>query len=468
MQKNDIIELKIEDMGVDGEGIGKYDGMTFFVKDAVLGDEIEARITKMKKNYGYARVEQILSPSKFRVTPQCELHRRCGGCQIQALDYEKQLEFKQNKVRGNLIRIGGFAPELIDRIMLPVVGMKEPYRYRNKAQFPIGADKDGNPVAGFYAARTHSIIPVNDCKLGVEENQIILNEVLSYMKECHVASYDENTGKGLVRHVLIRYGFSTKELMVCVIINGNSLPKVEKLIDRLTAIEGMKSISINQNTKKTNVILGDVTKCIWGDPYITDMIHLRDTKDFSLTDTAVAYHISPQSFYQVNPVQTEKLYSLALDYAGLTGKERVIDAYCGTGTIGLIAASKAKEVIGVELNRDAVKDAVINAKRNNIKNEQFYNADAGKFMVELAEQNEKVDVVFMDPPRAGSDEAFLSSVVKLAPKKVVYVSCNPETLARDLKYLTRHGYQAVECQPCDMFPFTKHVETVCLLSRKAQ
>ena len=310
MQKNDIIELKIEDMGVDGEGIGKYDGMTFFVKDAVLGDEIEARITKMKKNYGYARVEQILSPSKFRVTPQCELHRRCGGCQIQALDYEKQLEFKQNKVRGNLIRIGGFAPELIDRIMFPVVGMKEPYRYRNKAQFPIGADKDGNPVAGFYAARTHSIIPVNDCKLGVEENQIILNEVLSYMKECHVASYDENTGKGLVRHVLIRYGFSTKELMVCVIINGNSLPKVEKLIDRLTAIEGMKSISINQNTKKTNVILGDVTKCIWGDPYITDMIHLRDTKDFSLTDTAVAYHISPQSFYQVNPVQTEKLYSL--------------------------------------------------------------------------------------------------------------------------------------------------------------
>ena len=195
------------------------------------------------------------------------------------------------------------------------------------------------------------------------------------------------------------------------------------------------------------------------------MIHLRDTKDFSLTDTAVAYHISPQSFYQVNPVQTEKLYSLALDYAGLTGKEKVIDAYCGTGTIGLIAASKAKEVIGVELNRDAVKDAVINAKRNNIKNEQFYNADAGKFMVELSEQNKKVDVVFMDPPRAGSDEAFLSSVVKLAPKKVVYVSCNPETLARDLKYLTRHGYQAVECQPCDMFPFTKHVETIVALHR---
>lgn len=372
MQKNDIIELKIEDMGVDGEGIGKYDGMTFFVKDAVLGDEIEARITKMKKNYGYARVEQILSPSKFRVTPQCELHRRCGGCQIQALDYEKQLEFKQNKVRGNLIRIGGFAPELIDRIMLPVVGMKEPYRYRNKAQFPIGADKDGNPVAGFYAARTHSIIPVNDCKLGVEENQIILNEVLSYMKEYHVASYDENTGKGLVRHVLIRYGFSTKELMVCVIINGSSLPKVEKLIDRLTAIEGMKSISINQNTKKTNVILGDVTKCIWGDPYITDMIHLCDTKDFSLTDTAVAYHISPQSFYQVNPVQTEKLYSLALDYAGLTGKETVWDLYCGIGTISLFLAQKAGKVYGVEIIPQAIEDAKNNAALNGINNAEFF------------------------------------------------------------------------------------------------
>ena len=465
MQKNDIIELKIEDMGVDGEGIGKYDGMTFFVKDAVLGDEIEARITKMKKNYGYARVEQILSPSKFRVTPQCELHRRCGGCQIQALDYEKQLEFKQNKVRGNLIRIGGFAPELIDRIMFPVVGMKEPYRYRNKAQFPIGADKDGNPVAGFYAARTHSIIPVNDCKLGVEENQIILNEVLSYMKECHVASYDENTGKGLVRHVLIRYGFSTKELMVCVIINGNSLPKVEKLIDRLTAIEGMKSISINQNTKKTNVILGDVTKCIWGDPYITDMIHLRDTKDFSLTDTAVAYHISPQSFYQVNPVQTEKLYSLALDYAGLTGKEKVIDAYCGTGTIGLIASGHAKEVVGVELNKDAVKDAKLNKTFNKDDNIKFIQGDATEFMVEAAKQKVGVDVIIMDPPRSGSTETFIKAAVSLKPKEIVYVSCDPHTQVRDLKLFRKLGYDFKDVYPYDMFPFTSHVETIALLSR---
>ena len=472
MQKNDIIELKIEDMGVDGEGIGKYDGMTFFVKDAVLGDEIEARITKMKKNYGYARVEQILSPSKFRVTPQCELHRRCG-CQIQALDYEKQLEFKQNKVRGNLIRIGGFAPELIDRIMLPVVGMKEPYRYRNKAQFPIGADKDGNPVAGFYAARTHSIIPVNDCKLGVEENQIILNEVLSYMKECHVASYDENTGKGLVRHVLIRYGFTTKELMVCVIINGNSIPKVEKLIDRLTAIEGMKSISINQNTKKTNVILGDVTKCIWGDPYITDMIHLRDTKDFSLTDTAVAYHISPQSFYQVNPVQTEKLYSLALDYAGLTGKETVWDLYCGIGTISLFLAQKAGKVYGVEIVPQAIEDAKNNAALNGINNAEFFVGKAEEVLPAFYEKKKDTDadmlhpdVIVVDPPRKGCDGVCLETMLKMQPERIVYVSCDSATLARDLKVLCEGGYELRKVRAVDQFGNTTHIETVVRLQRK--
>lgn len=470
MQKNDIIELKIEDMGVDGEGIGKYDGMTFFVKDAVLGDEIEARITKMKKNYGYARVEQILSPSKFRVTSQCELHRRCGGCQIQALDYEKQLEFKQNKVRGNLIRIGGFAPELIDRIMLPVVGMKEPYRYRNKAQFPIGADKDGNPVAGFYAARTHSIIPVNDCKLGVEENQIILNEVLSYMKECHVASYDENTGKGLVRHVLIRYGFTTKELMVCVIINGNSLPKVEKLIDRLTAIEGMKSISINQNTKKTNVILGDVTKCIWGDPYITDMIHLRDTKDFSLTDTAVAYHISPQSFYQVNPVQTEKLYSLALDYAGLTGKETVWDLYCGIGTISLFLAQKAGKVYGVEIVPQAIEDAKNNAALNGINNAEFFVGKAEEVLPAFYEKKKDTDadmlhpdVIVVDPPRKGCDGVCLETMLKMQPERIVYVSCDSATLARDLKVLCEGGYELCKVRAVDQFGNTTHVECVIMM-----
>lgn len=295
------------------------------------------------------------------------------------------------------------------------------------------------------------------------------------MKECHVASYDENTGKGLVRHVLIRYGFTTKELMVCVIINGNSLPKVEKLIDRLTAIEGMKSISINQNTKKTNVILGDVTKCIWGDPYITDMIHLRDTKDFSLTDTAVAYHISPQSFYQVNPVQTEKLYSLALDYAGLTGKETVWDLYCGIGTISLFLAQKAGKVYGVEIVPQAIEDAKNNAALNGINNAEFFVGKAEEVLPAFYEKKKDTDadmlhpdVIVVDPPRKGCDGVCLETMLKMQPERIVYVSCDSATLARDLKVLCEGGYELCKVRAVDQFGNTTHVETVVLLSQLRQ
>ena len=284
MKKNDSIELKIEDMGVDGEGIGKYEGMTFFVKDAVIGDTIRAGITKLKKNYGYARVQEILEPSPYRVQPECPLYARCGGCQIQAMDYGQQLCYKQKKVRNNLIRIGGFAPELIDSVMEEIVGMEQPYRYRNKAQFPIGADRDGMPVAGFYAARTHSIIPVEDCKLGVTQNEQILGVVLSYMRENEVRPYDETTGRGLVRHVLIRYGFTSKELMVCLVINGETLPQKEKLVNALCKLDGMTSISVNINRKNTNVILGEETRTVWGSDYITDQIHLRDCDHDFCTD----------------------------------------------------------------------------------------------------------------------------------------------------------------------------------------
>ena len=471
MKKDDIVTLTIDDIGTNGEGIGRTEGITLFIKDALPGDMVRAKIMKMKKTYGYARLMEILKESTMRTTPPCPEHKRCGGCQIQALSYGSQLKFKENKVRNNLKHIGGFENPKV----LPTLGMQEPYRYRNKAQFPIGADKDGNPVAGFYAARTHSIIPVNDCKLGVEENQIILNEVLSYMKEYHVASYDENTGKGLVRHVLIRYGFSTKELMVCVIINGNSLPKVEKLIDRLTAIEGMKSISINQNTKKTNVILGDVTKCIWGDPYITDMIHLRDTKDFSLTDTAVAYHISPQSFYQVNPVQTEKLYSLALDYAGLTGKETVWDVYCGIGTISLFLAQKAGKVYGVEIVPQAIEDAKNNAALNGINNAEFFVGKAEEVLPAFYEKKKDTDadmlhpdVIVVDPPRKGCDGVCLETMLKMQPERIVYVSCDSATLARDLKVLCEGGYELCKVRAVDQFGNTTHVETVVLLSQLKQ
>lgn len=507
MQKNDLIKLVIEDMGVGGEGIGKCNGMTFFVKDAIIGDVIMARITKLKKNYGYARVEEILTASEYRVEPACELHRRCGGCQIQAMDYKRQLLFKQEKVRGNLIRIGGFSEEFVDFVMEPIVGMEEPFRYRNKAQFPIGQDKEGNPVAGFYAARTHSIIPVKDCLLGVKENQIVLDAVLSYMRENHVSAYQEETGTGLVRHVLIRYGFTTKEMMVCLVINGKNLPAQEKLIEKLCKLEEVKSISINCNTKNTNVILGDVTKCIWGQSYITDYIHLWNCKydeektvSFEPTDTAISYQISPQSFYQVNPVQTEKLYSLALDYAGLTGKETVWDLYCGIGTISLFLAQRAGKVYGVEIVPQAIEDAKDNAKRNRITNAEFFVGKAEEVLPEFYENNssgekklytttntelgiskvsglEKTpedegtsdmlhpDVIVVDPPRKGCDELCLETMLKMQPERIVYVSCDSATLARDLRILTDGGYEVKRVRPVDQFGHTMHVESVCLLSK---
>ena len=474
MKKNDSIELKIEDMGVDGEGIGKYEGMTFFVKDAVIGDTIRAGITKLKKNYGYARVQEILEPSPYRVQPECPLYARCGGCQIQAMDYRQQLCYKQKKVRGNLIRIGGFAPELIDSVMEEIVGMEQPYRYRNKAQFPIGADRDGMPVAGFYAARTHSIIPVEDCKLGVTQNEQILGVVLSYMRENEVRPYDETTGRGLVRHVLIRYGFTSKELMVCLVINGETLPQKEKLVNALCKLDGMTSISVNINRKNTNVILGEETRTVWGSDYITDQIHLRDCDhDFALTDTAIAYHISPQSFYQVNPVQTEKLYSLALSYAGLTGRETVWDLYCGIGTISLFLAQKAGKVYGVEIVPQAIEDARSNAALNGITNASFFVGKAEEVLPEFYEKESRKpdadmlhpDVIVVDPPRKGCDEKCLETMLRMEPDRIVYVSCDPATLARDLKILCGGGYALRKVRPVDQFGHTTHVETVVLLSK---
>ena len=459
-------------MGVDGEGIGKYDGMTFFVKDALIGDEILARALKLKKNYGYARVEEILTPSPYRVEPRCPIHRQCGGCQIQALSYEKQLEFKGEKVRNNLLRIGGFSEEELDQVMEPTVGMDEPYRYRNKAQFPVGKDKEGNLITGFYASRTHSIIPVTDCLLGVSENEEILLVVKNYMQKNHIEPYDEKTGKGLIRHVLIRFGFTTKEIMVCLIINGTKLPNQKDLIDALTKIDGMTSISFNVNTRNTNVILGDRTECIWGQAYITDYIHLRKGKDFTTTDTAIAYQISPQSFYQVNPEQTEKLYSLALEYAGLTGQESVWDLYCGIGTISLFLAQKAKQVYGVEIVPQAIEDARNNASINGITNAEFFVGKAEEVLPEFYESHKskddtmsRPDVIVVDPPRKGCDRLCLDTILKMQPARVVYVSCDSATLARDLRILCDGGYELKKVRPVDQFAHTGHVETVCLLSK---
>jgi 23S rRNA (uracil1939-C5)-methyltransferase len=474
-KKDDLITVVIEDMGADGDGIGKIDGFTFFIKDALIGDKVEASIMKVKKGYAYARLINIINPSEDRTGPKCQYHRQCGGCQIQALDYKKQLLFKNNKVKNNLIRIGGFEPEFVENIMEPIVGMEQPYHYRNKAQFPIGADKYGEVVTGFYAGRTHTIISNTDCALGVKENKIILDILLKFMKENKITPYIESTGKGLIRHVLIRKGFTTGEIMVCVIINGDRLPFQERLIEKLTTVPGMTSISININKENTNVIMGQKCQTIWGKDTIEDVIHMRTMDEVNsgkdklpLEDKeGITFAISPLSFYQVNPIQTEKLYSIALEYAGLTGKETVWDLYCGIGTISLFMAKRAYKVYGIEIVEQAINDARKNAKRNNIENSQFYVGKVEEVLPYLYEREGiYADVICVDPPRKGCDEKCLETILKMSPKRIVYVSCDSATLSRDLKYLCDGGYKLTRARVTDQFCHTVHVETVVLLQRK--
>lgn len=484
MQKNDVVTVTIEDIGVNGEGIGKVDGYTLFIKDAMIGDVIEAKVMKAKKHYGYARLQKILTSSEARVkTPACPMARKCGGCQIQEMKYSAQLAFKEGKVCGNLERIGGVPAELLDEIMEPVVGMErgetaevaaaadtekagaadyQPFCYRNKAQFPIGTDKEGHVIAGFYAGRTHNIISNTDCILGVPVNKEVLECILAFMEEYKILSYNEEKHTGLVRHVLIRYGFTTDEIMVCLILNGEELPHAEVLVERLRKIPGMTSITVNVNRAKTNVIMGDKIKLLWGQTFITDYIG------------NVKYQISPLSFYQVNPVQTEKLYELALDYADLTGEETVWDLYCGIGTISLFLAQKAKQVYGVEIVPQAIDDAKNNAKINGIKNAEFYVGKAEEVLPDYYKEYAKThngekahaDVIVVDPPRKGCEESLLQTIVDMQPERVVYVSCDSATLARDVKFLREKGYELTKVRAVDQFPHTVHVETVVGLQRK--
>ncbi|MCM1161081.1 MAG: 23S rRNA (uracil(1939)-C(5))-methyltransferase RlmD [Roseburia sp.] len=488
LKKNDIVTIMIEDIGSDGEGIGKYQGYPIFVKDAIIGDEAEVKIIKAKKSYAYGKLEKVLKPSSFRVEPKCAFHRQCGGCQIQAMSYEKQLEWKENKIKNNLQRIGGFSKELVDRIMEPIIGMEEPYHYRNKAQYPIGTDKDGKLIAGFYAGRTHSIVANTDCCLGSKENKVILEYILAFMERYHIPAYNEQSGKGLVRHVLIRTGFATGEIMVCLVINGKSFPKSREFAEGLQGLtlerkpeeepeedssvnektenrqddageRGSKrivSISISPNTKNTNVIMGDEVETLWGEPYIVD--YIGETK----------FRISPLSFYQVNPVQTEKLYGLALEYAGLTGKETVWDLYCGIGTISLFLAKKAKQVYGVEIVQQAIEDAKQNARINHIENAEFFVGRAEEVLPRKYEEERiYADVIVVDPPRKGCDEACLNTMVRMQPERIVYVSCDSATLARDLKYLGENGYEVVRGRGVDQFGHSGHVESIVLLSHKS-
>ena len=467
MKKNDVFTVTIEDMGEDGAGIGKTDGYTWFIKDALIGDVIQASVMKMKKNYGFARLVKILEPAPGRVEPRCPVARACGGCQLQELDYGEQLRFKERKVYNHLKRIGGmdrlFLPEdrekaagVLDAVVMePIIGMEDPWRYRNKAQYPVGLGKDGQLAAGFYAGRTHSLIPAPglDCLLGCQENKELLKIILDFMKEYKIPSYDEAAHQGLVRHVLLRKGFSSGGLMVCLVINGEELPHGGELAGRLREA-GVSSVSYSVNTERTNVIMGTRIVNLYGPGYITDTIG------------DIEYRISPLSFYQVNPVQTEKLYGTALEFADLSGGETVWDLYCGIGTISSFLAKKAGKVYGVEIIPQAIEDARENARRNGIENVEFFVGKAEEVLPEQYERNHvHADVIVVDPPRKGCDPVCLETILKMAPERVVYVSCDSATLARDVKFLEENGYRAMRVRSVDMFPMGGHVETVCLLSK---
>jgi len=461
-KKNDLVTITIEDIGHDGAGIGKVEGYTIFTKDAIIGDTVKARIMKVKSSFAYAKLEEVVTPSSFRVIPRCEFHRQCGGCQLQTLSYEKQLEYKQYKVRNNLVRIGGFAPELIEAVIEPIIGMEEPYRYRNKAQYPVGYDKTGNLITGFYAGRTHDIIANTDCLLGDERDKEILETVLTYMKANQVTAYDEKKRTGLIRHILIRFGFYSGEVMVCLIVNSKHKRKLknqQELVEALTKIPGMASICINLNPDHTNVIMGNEVHLIWGRGYINDKLHVNNGRGLN-------FQISPKSFYQVNPRQTEKLYNIALEFAGLKGDETVWDLYSGIGTISLFMATAAGKVFGIEVVKEAVDDARMNALNNGFENTEFFTGTTENILAEKYREGLYADIIVVDPPRKGCEPECLEAIINVKPNRIIYVSCDSATLSRDLQILGNNGYELKRVRAVDQFPQTVHVETVNLLTRK--
>ena len=500
-KKGDMIELDIIDMSTTGEGIGKTGAFTWFVKDSVVGDRISASVMKTKKSYGYARLNEVLKPSKNRIQPKCSVARACGGCSLQNMSYESQLELKDKMIINNLIRIGKFPKDyFVDEtdlkeekdvcIHYPIIGMENPWRYRNKSIYPISIKK-GSAVYGFYAARTHSVIEVDDCLIGIEENKSIMEAVIGFIEKYNIAVYDEINHRGLVRNVLIRKGFATGELMVCIVINGDKLPHSNKLVDSLLKAAKIKSISYNVNTAKSNVILGEKEVNLYGDRYIYD--YIADIK----------FRISAKSFFQVNPIQTRKLYDTVLKFANLSKDETVWDLYCGIGSISLYMSKQAGKVYGIEIVKAAVEDALENAKLNKIENVNFLLGEAEKVLPELYDRASakmlnkefedkdeisgfveieeeysmggiesipikdilEVDCLVLDPPRKGCDKACLDTILKIKPKRIVYVSCDSATLARDLEYLCEKEYELKKVQGVDMFGWSMHVEGVVLLSK---
>jgi len=451
VKKNEQYEMTITDLGTNGEGIGKIDGFTYFVEGALPGERVKILAVKVKKSYGYGKLLEVLAPSPHRVEPGCPVYARCGGCTLQHLSYEAQLEWKTKLVKDALERIGGVGNPLVTHC----VGMKEPFAYRNKAQFPIRT-VNGLPAAGFFSARSHKLVPVDDCAIQHPVNGDILRILQSFLAEFGIPCYDENTHTGVVRHVLTRCAFCTGEVMVCIVVNAKKLPHAETLAERLNEALGGKlaGLVLNMNRARTNVILGQETLALWGKASITDFID------------GLRFEISPLSFFQVNPVQTEILYATALALADVRPADTVADIYCGIGTMSLLFAQKAKTVVGVELVPQAIADAEANAAANGITNVSFVADYAEKALPAIAqERGEGFDIIVLDPPRRGCDAAVLDAAAALAPRTIVYVSCDPGTLARDVKHLAALGYALGDVRPVDMFPQTTHVETVVLLSK---
>ncbi|MEA5084304.1 MAG: 23S rRNA (uracil(1939)-C(5))-methyltransferase RlmD [Lachnospiraceae bacterium] len=445
--KNEDYVMTITDIGSEGQGVGKIDGFTIFVPEALPDEEIEVKITKVNKSFAFGRMMKIIKTSPFRVQSACELAKRCGGCSLQHMSYEAQLKFKTKRVKDAMERIGGFS----DVTVLDTIGMENPYNYRNKAQFPVGKGKDGVEI-GFYAKRSHNIVDCNSCIIQHSINDKIIVIVRKYIEENQVPVYNEETGKGLIRHVVTRVGFATGEIMVCIVANGAKLPNTEELINELQKIESMTSIVLNVNREHTNVILGNKIKLLWGKEFIND--YIGDIK----------FEISPFSFFQVNPVQTKVLYQKAINLAGLTGDENVLDIYCGIGTISLFLAQKAKNVMGVEIIPEAIADARKNAEINGINNVEFRVGSAEDIIPIIQKEGFKPDVVVVDPPRKGCEEAVLQAIVEMKPQKLVYVSCEPSTFARDLKFLAGNGYEIGIVQPIDQFCHSNHVEAIILMT----
>ena len=502
LQKNDLITLEITDLTEEGQGVGKKDGLVFFVKDSVMGDLVEARILKAKKNYAYAKVEKLLEASPYRITPLCPVAGKCGGCQLQHLSYEKELAWKEDRIAQSLIRIAGLSPEEVESKKEEILGGVLS-RYRNKAQYPVQSrkeirsgratsvsdwkvdgkwpgknkieakEKSSDLSMGFYGFHSHRIIETEDCLINSAENPLILECIKEWAKEYKISGYEEETGKGLLRHIFLRKGFSTGEILLCLVLNGKSLPHGKELWERMQDLsfsveEGgqvqgsIVGLCVNINEGSGNAILGRETRCLYGKDSIEDEIG------------ELSFSISVPSFYQVNPVQTEKIYGKALEYAALTGEETVWDCYCGIGTISLFLAQKAKQVYGLEIVPEAIENAKKNAEKNGLHNTEFYVGAAEEVLPKWVEEQKRegkdvgnlVDVVSLDPPRKGCDETCLSAVLELSPKRIVYVSCDPGSLARDIKYLGEGGYKLEKWVGIDNFPRTGHVETIALLQKE--